>query len=250
VRIAFGAEQALRPDGRRAVATVPPPQPQRPADRVGSIPLVTARTAPVGQLVLGPPGASDVASLAGAAALQAISWDDFNRTAEQCGRRCRPYSYPCTRTRCRACCCIKGSAGCVKSGTYCWQEQTTCQGCNWVYECWTYRVPLPDGDLIDLEIREAAADPAVVDFVLVLSGNVTWKKILNMPDGQGSSWDIIAEGRNASASNGLWAQQVHNGQVLTFSKAKTFGWMTPVYTLGGLERLRPGTRVTFTWVKD
>ena len=250
MRITFGAERALMPDGRRAVGTVPAPEPMWPAEWVGSASVSTARPAAVGQAASGANGAFDVAGLEAAAALRRIGWEDFDRTAVVCGRRCQPYTYPCTRTVCETCCCIQGSAGCVQSGSWCHPVQTTCRACNWVDECWTERVPLPDGDFINLDIREGAADPAVVDFVLALSGAVTWKKILNMPDGQGSSWNIVAEGRNASASNGLWANQVHNGQVLTFSKAKTFGWMTPVYTLGGLERLRPGTRVTFRWVKD
>jgi hypothetical protein len=48
----------------------------------------------------------------------------------------------------------------------------------------------------------------------------------------------------------LWANQVNNGQSLTFSKAKFLGIHCDVYTLGGLDRLTPGSRITFAWAVD
>ncbi len=110
-----------------------------------------------------------------------------------------------------------------------------------------------DGDCIRYTIEHNAEqeDPPIVRFVLALGGNVTWRKVLNMPDGVGSDWDIVAEGSGASASNTLWAEQVNNGQLLTFSKTKEFGRIMSVQPqVGHLEGLRPRDRVTFTWLKD
>jgi len=108
----------------------------------------------------------------------------------------------------------------------------------------------PDGDRIDYAVEHGAVGQDVVEFVLTLGPGVSWKKILNMPDGEGSNWDIVAEGAGAASSNGLWAHQVQNGQSLTFKKAKFLGSMCEVYKLGDLGGLAPGSRVTFCWAKD
>jgi hypothetical protein len=71
-----------------------------------------------------------------------------------------------------------------------------------------------------------------------------------MPDGLGSEWEIRAQGRGASATNGLWADQVKNGQVLTFRKPKVFGIWHDVIQIGFLGDLDPGDRVVFTWRRD
>jgi len=90
----------------------------------------------------------------------------------------------------------------------------------------------------------------VVEFRLTLDGRVTWRKTLNLPDGSGNSWNISADGANATAANTLWAGQVANGQSLTFSKAKLLGGMSSVLTLSDLRWLVGGDRVTFTWISD
>jgi hypothetical protein len=106
-------------------------------------------------------------------------------------------------------------------------------------------------DVINWTIGRGAVDPQVVEFRLELDpGSTGWRKAINMPDGLGSSWDIVADGRGASASNGLWADQVHNGQVLTFRKAKFLGIMWDVLTMGDLDGLGAGDQVTFRWMKD
>ena len=105
-------------------------------------------------------------------------------------------------------------------------------------------------DRIEHTIAHGAVAADTVEFRLALGPNVGWKKVLNMPDGEGNSWDIVAEGTNAEASNGLWASQIKNGQFLTFSKAKFLGAMAPVLRLGDLQHLRGGDRVTFRWVRD
>ena len=86
--------------------------------------------------------------------------------------------------------------------------------------------------------------------MLTLGPGVTWKKVLNLPDGHGNSWDITAEGAGSAASNTLWAGQVNNGQVLTLRKAKFLGFLADVHLLGNLAGLTPGSRVTFQWMSD
>lgn len=107
-----------------------------------------------------------------------------------------------------------------------------------------------DGDRIDFTVERGVVGSDVVEFVLALGPGITWKKVLNMPDGGGSSWDIVAEGAGGAASNSLWAGQVNNGQVLTFRKAKFLGFLADVYTLGNLQGLTPGSRATFHWMTD
>lgn len=105
-------------------------------------------------------------------------------------------------------------------------------------------------DSIEFTIEHGVVPADEVRFSLVLAGNVTWKKSVNMPDGEGNDWNIVSEGANAQSENGLWSHQVNNGQVLTFYKAKFLGAMTSVLTLGDLHNLRGGDRVTFRWAKD
>ena len=109
-----------------------------------------------------------------------------------------------------------------------------------------------DRDDIAYVIDPGTVGLDIVEFKICLGPGITWEKRLNMPDGQGSSWDLIARDNIRCATNTLWANQVLNGQSLTFSKAKFLGAMTPVHTLplSSLGSLPPGTRVTFTWMKD
>jgi hypothetical protein len=61
---------------------------------------------------------------------------------------------------------------------------------------------------------------------------------------------IETENAKKSANVFLWADQVHNEQVLTFHKAKFFGSHNIVYRIGDLGRLPPGSRATFRWLVD
>jgi hypothetical protein len=106
-------------------------------------------------------------------------------------------------------------------------------------------------DLIDYVVQKNAAPLAVVEFSLVLGHTTSgWAKAIIMPDGLGSQWEIRAQGRGASASNGLWAEQVRNGQVLTFRKPGFLGIWGDVIQIGFLADLDPGDRVVFTWRHD
>jgi hypothetical protein len=123
-------------------------------------------------------------------------------------------------------------------------------------EAWSERnageIRTEDGaDLIGYGIERGVVDSQIVTFRLIIGGDSSgWRKIINLPDGEGNSWDLDANGRGATAENSLWANQVGNGQVLTFQKAKWFGAMFSVLTLGQLGGLQPGDRVTFAWNRD
>jgi hypothetical protein len=110
-----------------------------------------------------------------------------------------------------------------------------------------------DNDTINYRIEKNAVSQDVVEFVLELGNGITWWKAINMPDGEGNDWDIECQDNNRIASNGLWAGQVRNGQCLTFKKAKFGGRHqsnAEGYKLCNLEKLIPGTKVIFTWIRD
>jgi hypothetical protein len=109
---------------------------------------------------------------------------------------------------------------------------------------------LPDGDIILATIAYNAVGPSTVEFVLESAPQITWWKGIDVPDGQGTSWMIETENSKKSANVSLWANQVHNGQALTFHKAKFFGGHNIVYRIGDLDRLPPGSRATFRWLQD
>lgn len=106
-------------------------------------------------------------------------------------------------------------------------------------------------DLIEYVVQKEAVPIEVVEFSLVIGHTSSgWAKVILMPDGLGSEWEIRAQGRGASATNGLWAEQVKNGQVLTFRKPKGWGIWYDVVQIGFLGDLDPGDRVVFTWRRD
>jgi hypothetical protein len=101
-------------------------------------------------------------------------------------------------------------------------------------------------------VKEQHGDARAVEFRLELANRVTWKKIIQMPDGEGHSWDIVAEGAGGSGANGLWTHQCRNGQSLTFRKAGVLGMIRDVLALGDFAPLadQGGTRVVFRWARD
>jgi len=106
-------------------------------------------------------------------------------------------------------------------------------------------------DSIRYEIQRGALGNDAITFRLFVGEQSSgWKKAINLPDGEGNSWDIEAEGRGGWAENGIWANQVNNGQKLTFKKAKMLGRMPPVLELGDLGGLRRGDVVEFHWDRD
>jgi hypothetical protein len=118
---------------------------------------------------------------------------------------------------------------------------------------------LPDSDLIQVTIEEHAAgvDPNEVEFRLTTPPGITWYKSICVSDGSGSAWYIENYGKGPGAPVAkhedhvtLWAAQVKNGQALIFSKAGFLGIHKNSYSLRGLEKLQPGSRVTFNWYRD
>lgn len=106
-------------------------------------------------------------------------------------------------------------------------------------------------DHISYVVQKNAVRAEAVEFRLVVGYTSSgWAKEIVMPDGEGSKWVIKAQGRGASATNGLWAHQVNNGQVLTFRKMGFVGTWRDAIEIGYLEDLDPGDRVVFTWNKD
>jgi hypothetical protein len=73
-----------------------------------------------------------------------------------------------------------------------------------------------DCDLININIEPNAVDSSTVEFVIESGDDVTWWKGLLVPDCLGSSWEIWTKDQKKSDRVSLWAEQVHNGQLLEF----------------------------------
>ncbi len=107
----------------------------------------------------------------------------------------------------------------------------------------------PGGDRIDYLVENGVEDPAIVRFRLVNQTQSGWDKTYILRDGQGSQWEIRSTVAQAGQED-LWANQVLNGQQITFKKPSFFGMWIDVVSVGGLEGLQGGDRATFTWVRD
>jgi hypothetical protein len=70
---------------------------------------------------------------------------------------------------------------------------------------------LHDGDIIQTSIDLNAVASNVVEFVLAVPAHITWWKRINVPDGEGASWDIWTQDQKKSDTVSLWAHQVNNG---------------------------------------
>jgi hypothetical protein len=120
----------------------------------------------------------------------------------------------------------------------------------------------PSGtDFIKVTIEEGVVDQSEVEFVLKSTGK--YGKILQIPDGVGNNrkvaqlW-VYNNGREDKPEDriSLPAERVNNRQSLVFAKeifdptGNFSGGYTNHYSLGNLHRLKPGTRVTFDWIKD
>jgi hypothetical protein len=106
-------------------------------------------------------------------------------------------------------------------------------------------------DWIEYTIEHGVAAADSVLFRLRMTGATSgWRKILQVPDGEGNTFPIDLNGQYTAGEVSLWANQVRNGQALTFEKAKTWGQMTPVHQLGELQFLQAGDVVEFRWVRD
>jgi hypothetical protein len=163
-----------------------------------------------------------------------IHWEDFN-ALEPC-----PQGGPCTQDLITPyCLCLRyGPSGeCLER-----QQGAACSR--------NRRKLLPDGDLIDVTIQKNAVDSSIVEFVLDRGPGIDWYKQLTIYDGTGASFRIGSKDKQPPVRESLWSGQVKNGQPIRFTKAGFLGYWKDSYLLFGLERLAPGTRVTFRWVRD
>jgi hypothetical protein len=109
-------------------------------------------------------------------------------------------------------------------------------------------LPLDPPDRINYTITPGAVSSDAVEFVLTAGPGITWRKVLTIADGRGGSWDVVTQDTVTTDRNGLYLDQLRDG-TLTFWKAVFVGTHR-VTTLGDLDQLLPGTRVTFVWVTD
>jgi hypothetical protein len=108
------------------------------------------------------------------------------------------------------------------------------------------------GDLVSYNVQRNVVSTDVVEFRLEAESSRMWRKVLVLRDGLGSQWDITIDPSQGtySATNGLWADQVRNGQSLSLWKAKEFAINAWVLDIGHLGGLSAGSRAVFKWWKD
>jgi hypothetical protein len=105
------------------------------------------------------------------------------------------------------------------------------------------------GDRINYLVENGVEDQAVVIFRLVNQTQSGWDKTFILRDGEGSQWEVPATVARFG-QEGLYREQVLNGQQITFRKPSFFGIWINVISVGGLAALQGGDRATFTWVQD
>ena len=103
---------------------------------------------------------------------------------------------------------------------------------------------------ISVSIEQNVIGPGAVEFVLRSAPWITWWKQLILPDGDGHFWTLETKNDKHEDRNGLWVHQSQNGQSLNFWAGGAFGLGRHVATLGNLDRLPPGCRITFLWLED
>jgi hypothetical protein len=105
------------------------------------------------------------------------------------------------------------------------------------------------GDRINYLVESGVEGLAVVIFRLVNQTQSGWDKTFILRDGEGSQWEVPSTVARFG-QEGLYANQVLNGQQITFRKPSFFGIWINVISVGGLAALQGGDRATFTWVQD
>lgn len=136
---------------------------------------------------------------------------------------------------------------------YTWQQSGLCMS----WPAVLLAKKLSQGDVIQASVTLDAVSADNVEFVLTSGPRVHVWKGLRVSDGEDpeTSWLIETDGDKKSDSITLWAQQVHNGQELIFHH--WYGGVLGIgagrrvhYRLGDLGWMQPGSRVTFTWLRD
>lgn len=103
-------------------------------------------------------------------------------------------------------------------------------------------------DRIHYKIEHGTASPDKVIIGLVWTSGL--ERGIELDDQTGALiWYIVTDSNHISAENSIPANQVGSGPLLTFTKRKSpSGPDLHVRTLGDLDCLRGGDRVTFSWV--
>jgi hypothetical protein len=201
-------------------------------------------------MVLGVFGVIALSEAPAEAAPTEIGWADFSATQQECQWVCDRYEW------------VQHDE-CWTDGEeqYCdsWLESVCADS---RYACNQVRKPLPDGDLINVQIERGVIDPSGVEFRLVAGPGITWWKEI-MASGGSDRWTVWLENSGPYCNwpqtatpncntNSEWASVLltEAGWIM-FSKAKFLGIHTNMYILRDLSsQLHGGDRVTFTWVRD
>jgi hypothetical protein len=109
-----------------------------------------------------------------------------------------------------------------------------------------YQLLSTDGDVIKTHIV-VNGDPSTI--VFRLKNQCGWDKAFQMFDGEGNNWVRVARG-HSQVEDSLWSGQVKNNQPFIFRKPKMFGVWHEILAVHELEFLKPGSVVTFSWIKD
>jgi hypothetical protein len=114
----------------------------------------------------------------------------------------------------------------------------------------------PGNDVVTYRIERGVIDPNVAVFRLENRvpqgwppGTPPWGKAFILEDGLGGNWPVNAPA-NGAGENGLYADQLANGQSFTFRKPGFLGIWIDAFEISGIENVKGGDRVTFTWVND
>jgi hypothetical protein len=115
----------------------------------------------------------------------------------------------------------------------------------------TFTTRTDPNDFLSYRVERNAVSQSIAQFRLEDLNRCHWWKELVMPDGLGSEWPLRTDASAGitSATNSLWADQVHNGQLLRFYKAGFFGFSRWVMNVG-IDAVPPGSRVVFRWLRD
>jgi hypothetical protein len=113
-----------------------------------------------------------------------------------------------------------------------------------------YRCGFGGNQGLTVSIEQNAVASNAVEFVLQSAPWITWWKQVVVPNGHGGHFILETKDDKHEDRNGLWADEINNGQQLSLWAGGFWGIGRPVADLGNLQRLPPGSRITFRWVQD
>jgi hypothetical protein len=106
-----------------------------------------------------------------------------------------------------------------------------------------------EGDILETRVENDVVAADAVAFRLNNQSPEGWNKAMVLRDGNGAEYWVEAKGY-ASAENGLYVNETANDAPLTFWKPKLLGKWTQIFSIQGISKIPPGSRVSFTWTKD